>query len=180
MHGHKTLWVPGTDHAGIATQNVVEKQLAEEGLTRHDLGREEFLERMWHGRSSTAARSSGSSAVSAPPATGSASASPWTRASRGRCARHSCSLYNEGLIYRGSYIINWCPRCRTDASPTWRWSTKRSRATLILSAIPWLDGAGDIVVATTRPETMLGDTAVAVHPDDARYRTHRQTGAACR
>jgi len=186
MRGEPTLWLPGVDHAGIATQNVVERELAGEGLTRHDLGRERFLERVWE----------------------------WVRIYRARITNQhrrlgvSCDwqrerftldeglsfavrtafvhLFNKGLIYRGTRLVNWCPRCLSaisdleveheeEASALWyvrypllgngwdgpgRWDSGR-----------WAAGAqGYITVATTRPETLLGDTAVAVHPGDARFR----------
>ncbi len=168
MTGRPTLWLPGTDHAGIATQNVVERELAKEGLTRHDLGREGFLKRVWawketsHARITEQHRRLGVSC-------------DWERErftldeGLSRAVREAfVTLYERGLIYRGQYLINWCPRCATAISDLevehedtegklWYvryWSEDRTRS---------------IVVATTRPETILGDTAVAVHPDDDRY-----------
>ncbi|MBN1483101.1 MAG: valine--tRNA ligase [Chloroflexia bacterium] len=185
MRGEPTLWLPGVDHAGIATQNVVERELAKEGLTRHDLGRERFVERVWD----------------------------WVRAYRARITdQHkrlgvSCDwarerftleddlshavrtafvrLFEKGLIYRGSYLINWCPRCLTAISDL-EVEHEDHAAKLWYIRYPvlgagwsgpgdwgsgrWAEGAQDyIVVATTRPETLLGDTAVAVHPQDERF-----------
>jgi len=168
MDGKDALWVPGTDHAGIATQNVVEKQLKTEGKTRHDLGREAFLERVWEWRTQY-----GNRIISQLKTLG--CSCDWNRErftmDEGLSAavrKVFVDLYKEGLIYRDRYIINWCPRCHTALSDVevehqerkgsmWHIRYKRS------------DGKGDIVVATTRPETMLGDTAVAVNPDDERY-----------
>jgi valyl-tRNA synthetase len=187
MRGEPTLWVPGEDHAGIATQNVVERELAKEGLTRHDLGREKFVERVWewvHKYRHVIAdqhRRLGASC-------------DWERErftldeGLSRAVREAfVRLYEKGLIYRGDYLINWCPRCETALSdleveheeetgklwhvryplvnedwkgPTAEWGSGR-----------WAEGATEFIeVATTRPETILGDTAVAVNPDDERYR----------
>jgi valyl-tRNA synthetase len=168
MRGRDTLWVPGTDHAGIATQNVVEKILAKEGKTRFDLGREAFERRVRHYVEDTGRiildqlRALGSSC-------------DWHRtyftldADLSRAVRVVfVSLYERGLIYRGKYIINWCPRCLTALSNEEVEKTE-SDGRLWHLRYP-LDGGGHLVVATTRPETMLGDTGVAVHPGDARYR----------
>ena len=169
MDGYDTLWVPGTDHAGIATQNVVEKKLAEEGLTRHDLGREEFLRRVWAWKEEY-----GGAIIAQLKRLG--CSCDWTRLrftmdeGLSRAVREVfVRLWEEGLIYRGDYIINWCPRCHTaladievehEPTPGHLWYIR----------YPLLSGKGHIVVATTRPETMLGDTAVAVNPEDERYR----------
>ena len=180
MQGREALWVPGTDHAGIATQNVVERQLAREGLTRQDVGREAFVERVWE----------------------------WVRETRpriiGQLEATGCSfdlgrehftldddlssavrevfvrLYEKGLIYRGNYIINWCPRCLTalsneEAEPEetagklyhLRYPFPQTKDVEHLPELA--DGRRYLTVATTRPETMLGDTGIAVHPDDDRY-----------
>ncbi|MDI7269004.1 MAG: valine--tRNA ligase, partial [Myxococcota bacterium] len=169
MQGFNALWLPGTDHAGIATQMVVEKALAAEGLTRHDLGRERFVERVWEwkrlygGRISEQHRALGASV-------------DWrrerftldeglTRAVREAFIR----LYEDGLAYRAERLIHWCPRCRTALSDL-EVVHAETKGELWSFAYPLADGAGEIVVATTRPETMLGDTAVAVHPDDERHR----------
>jgi valyl-tRNA synthetase len=170
MQGYAALWLPGTDHAGIATQNVVERDLAEEGLSRHDLGRERFIEQVWEWKARYGARITeqirrmGSSC-------------DWTRErftmdeGLSRAVREVfATLYEEGLIYRGNRIINWCPRCNTAIAEI-EVEHDEVEGTLTHIAYPLADGSGSIVVATTRPETMLGDTGVAVHPDDERY-TH--------
>jgi valyl-tRNA synthetase len=169
MQGYDVLWLPGTDHAGIATQNVVEKQLAQEGKTRHDLGREAFVARVWewvkqsHGTITGQMRKLGESV-------------DWTRErftldeQLSRAVRRVfVTLYEEGLIYRGTYIVNWCPRCRTALSDL-EVVHKDTTGKLWYVRYPGADGGEGVVVATTRPETMLGDTAVAVNPDDERYR----------
>jgi valyl-tRNA synthetase len=168
MQGYAALWVPGTDHAGIATQNVVERDLALEGLTRHDLGRERFVDQVWewkakHGnRINEQIRRLGFS-------------TDWSRErftlDKGLSAavrQVFVTMYEAGLIYRGERIINWCPRCHTAISEI---EVEHEEETGELTQIRYdfTDGDGSIVVATTRPETMLGDTAVAVHPSDARY-----------
>ena len=169
MSGYDVLWLPGTDHAGIATQNVVEKQLAAEGKSRHDLGREAFEARVWewveksHGTITSQMRKLGSSV-------------DWSRErftlddSLSRAVRRVfVSLYDEGLIYRGTYLVSWCPRCRTALSDL-EVVHKDTNGKLYRIRYPRVGDGGDpVVVATTRPETMLGDTAVAVHPEDERY-----------
>jgi len=168
MRGHDVLWLPGTDHAGIATQNVVEKQLAAEGKTRHDLGREAFEARVWqwveqsHGTITNQMRTLGSSV-------------DWSRErftldeNLSRAVRRVfVTLYREGLIYRGKYLVSWCPRCRTALSDL-EVDHKETKGKLYYIRYPFLDGNGAVTVATTRPETMFGDTAVAVHPGDKRY-----------
>ena len=168
MSGYETLWVPGTDHAGIATQNVVEKQLREQGLSRHDLGRDKFLEKTWE----------------------------WANAHKSRildqCKRlgasfdrtrerftfdKGCSdavkevfvrLYEKGLIYKGAYIVNWCPRCQSAISDVeTEYETEQGHLWEI--SYPLKGESGAIIVATTRPETIFGDVAIAVHPDDHKY-----------
>ncbi|MGC8838083.1 MAG: valine--tRNA ligase, partial [Anaerolineae bacterium] len=186
MLGEPTLWVPGTDHAGIATQNVVERELAKEGLTRHDLGREKFIERCWqwkeiyHKRITEQHRRLGVSC-------------DWDRErftldeGLSRAVREAfVRLYRKGLIYRGLYMVNWCPRCESaisdlEVEPVERdahlWTV---RYPLISESWPgpqhpwgsghWAEGATEFIqMSTTRPETILGDTAVAVHPRDERY-----------
>ncbi len=186
MRGYETLFLPGTDHAGIATQNVVERELRKEGLTRHDLGREKFIERCWEWAHEHRARITEQHkrlGVSC----------DWTRdrftldPGLSRAVRTAfVHLYKKGLIYRGTYLVNWCPRCTSAISdlenihqeeqghiwtiryplidenwsgPTAEWGSGR-----------WAEGATRFIeVATTRPETLLGDTAVAVHPGDGRY-----------
>jgi len=169
MTGRPTLWVPGTDHAGIATQNVVERQLAKEGLRRQDLGREKFVERTWqvkehhHSIITEQLRKIGASC-------------DWEHErftldeGLSKAVREVfVSLYERGLIYRGMYLVNYCPHCGTaladdevehqeDAGHLWEVN------------YPFADGSGNITVATTRPETMFGDVAVAVNPDDERYK----------
>ena len=168
MSGYETLWVPGTDHAGIATQNVVEKQLREQGISRYDLGRDKFLEKTWE----------------------------WANAHKSRildqCKRlgasfdrtrerftfdEGCSdavkevfvrLYEKGLIYKGKYIVNWCPRCRSAISDVeTEYATEQGHLWEI--SYPLKNESGAIIVATTRPETIFGDVAIAVHPDDRKY-----------
>ena len=168
MKGFSALWVPGTDHAGIATQIKVEEVLRSEGLTRYDLGREKFLERVWDWKNQY-----GSRIVEQQKKLG--ASCDWDRArftmddGCSKAVREVfVSLYEKGLIYKGSRIINWCPHCVTALSdaeveyvdkPGHLWHLR----------YPLSDGSGDIVVATTRPETMLGDSGVAVNPNDKRY-----------
>ncbi|GBC79429.1 Valine--tRNA ligase [bacterium HR09] len=168
MDGYNALWLPGTDHAGIATQVMVERELAKEGLTRHDLGREKFLERMWAWKQQYATNiSSQAKALGA--------SCDWTRERftldpmLSRAVIHAfVRLYQEGLIYRAHRLINWCPRCLTALSDL-EVVHKEINGGLWDFAYP-VEGGGEIVVSTTRPETMLGDTAVAVHPEDERYK----------
>jgi len=169
MRGKDVLWLPGTDHAGIATQMVVERELVKQGQTRHDLGREEFERRVWAwketygGNITRALRRLGASC-------------DWSRErftldeGPSRAVRHVfVRLYEEGLIYRDRYIVQWCPRCRTALSDleTVHHTVEGKLYTIRYSAA---DGPGPgVLVATTRPETLLGDTGVAVHPGDPRY-----------
>jgi valyl-tRNA synthetase len=169
MKGDLTLWLPGTDHAGIATQMVVERQLAAEGLTRRQLGREEFERRVWQwkeeygGRINNQIRREGASV-------------DWSRerftmdAGLSRAVRECfVRLWERGLIYRGDYMVNWCPRCETAISDV---ETTHQSLAGHLWHIHYPLGSGDsfLEVATTRPETMLGDSAVMVNPSDERYR----------
>jgi valyl-tRNA synthetase len=169
MTGRDTLWLPGTDHAGIATQAVVERELARQGKSRHDVGRAEFERLVWEwkdeygGRILEALRRLGASV-------------DWSRErftldpGLSRAVRTVfVRLYREGLIYRDRYIVNWCPRCHTAISDL---ETVHQPVDGKLYRIVYrgVDGGRDIELATTRPETLLGDTAVAVHPDDERYR----------
>ncbi len=168
MKGDESLWLPGTDHAGIATQNVVEAMLAEEGLAKHDLGREAFLERVWE------VKDEHQSHIRAQLERLGASLDwsrerftlddDYTRAVREAFVR----LYEDGLIYRGERMISWCPRCATSLSDLEVEHTETD-GHLWYIRYPAADGGPGVVVATTRPETMLGDTAVAVHPEDERY-----------
>jgi valyl-tRNA synthetase len=189
MQGYNTLWLPGMDHAGIATQNVVERELAKEGLSRHDLGREAFIERVWQWKASSGGKILGQMRRLG-------DSVDWSRerftmdAGLSRAVQTIFKqLYDDGLIYRAERIINWCPRCLTALSDievdhtddegeltSIRYGSVSSGG----HSAPWghprprgpqtpPEGDQSIVVATTRPETMLGDTAVAVHPDDPRY-----------
>ena len=168
MTGHEVLWMPGTDHAGIATQNVVEKQLAAEGTDRHDLGREAFVERVWKWRSE-----SGGQIINQLKRLG--ASCDWERErftmdeGLSKAVREVfVRLYDEGLIYRDNRLINWCPRCHTALSDL-EVEHDEKQGQLWHLRYPVKDQARFLVVATTRPETMLGDTAVAVHPEDERY-----------
>jgi len=169
MLGHNTLWLPGTDHAGIATQMVVERELAAQGLTRHDLGREEFEKRVWEWK-----RQYGGTIVRQMIRLG--ASCDWSRErftldpGLSRAVRETfVRLYEKGLIYRGEYMVNWCPRCQTALSDL-EVVYDQVESNLWYIRYPVLGSERALVVATTRPETMLGDTAVAVHPDDERYR----------
>jgi valyl-tRNA synthetase len=169
MAGFNALWVPGTDHAGIATQNVIERQLQAEGTDRQTLGREAFVDRVWQWRDS-----SGGTIIMQLKRLG--VSCDWSRErftmdeGLSRAVREVfVRLYDEGLIYRDRYLINWCPRCRTALSDL-EVEHADTDGLLYHLRYPLSDGSGAIEVATTRPETMLGDTAVAVHPDDPRYR----------
>jgi valyl-tRNA synthetase len=179
MQGREALYLPGTDHAGIATQNVVERQIAAEGKTRTDLGREQFVERVWEFVDRT-----GTTILQQLRAIG--CSCDWTRTrftlepDLSHAVREAfVRLFEKGLIYRGNYIINWCPRCLTalsdeEAEPVETQGRLYHLRYPVLGAAPESaprlpDGRAYIVIATTRPETMLGDTALAVHPDDERY-----------
>ena len=168
MQGYNALWLPGVDHAGIATQIKVEEELRKDGLTRYDLGREKFLERVWDWK-----HQYGNRIVEQQKKLG--ASCDWTRARftmdegcSNAVREVFVSLYEKGLIYKGSRIINWCPHCVTALSdaeveyvdkPGHLWHIR----------YPLVDGTGEVVIATTRPETMLGDTGICVNPNDARY-----------
>ncbi len=165
LAGCNTLWLPGTDHAGIATQNVVERQLAAEGLDRHAIGREKFIDRVWRWKGE-----SGGQIITQLKRLG--CACDWSRErftldeGLSRAVREVfVRLHDEGLIYRGDYITNWCPRCRT-ALADLEVEHETRQGHLYYIRYPYAQGNGYVTVATTRPETMLGDTAVAVNPDD--------------
>ncbi|MBD3866716.1 MAG: valine--tRNA ligase [Acidobacteria bacterium] len=170
MQGFDVLWLPGTDHAGIATQMVVERALAAENKTRHDLGRVEFEKRVWEWKETYGNRIIESLRLLG-------SSCDWERQrftldeGLSTAVRAVfCRLYNEDLIYRDRYIVNWCPRCHTAISDL-ETEHKPIPGKLYTVRYPAKDGSGDgIQVATTRPETMFGDVAVAVHPDDDRFR----------
>ena len=169
MDGWDVLWVPGTDHAGIATQNVVERALAKQGITRHQLGREKFLEKVWEWKEKY-----GNTIIQQLKKLGASCSWSYQRFTMDEGLSKAVRevfvrLWEEGLIYRGDYIINWCPRCRT-ALADLEVDFKPTQGKLWHIKYPLEDGSGYIVVATTRPETMLGDTAVAVHPEDERYK----------
>ncbi|MBW2089886.1 MAG: valine--tRNA ligase, partial [Deltaproteobacteria bacterium] len=166
--GDNVLWMPGTDHAGIATQNVVEKKLADEGKDRHQVGRKKFIEAVWKWRSEY-----GSAIINQLKRLG--ASCDWDRErftmdeGLSRAVRKVfVNLYREGLIYRDNYIINWCHRCHT-ALADLEVEHEAHDGHLYHVRYPFTDGKGGVVVATTRPETMLGDTAVAVNPNDERY-----------
>ncbi len=167
MQGNRVLWVPGTDHAGIATQMVIERQLAKEGIDRRALGREKFVERVWAWK-----REAKDTIQSQLKRLG--CSLDWTRErftmdpDLSRAVRHAfVQLYQDGLIYRGRYVVNWCPGCQTAVSDL-EVVEKKTAGTLykILYDVPGAPAGA--VVATTRPETMLGDTALAIHPEDPR------------
>jgi valyl-tRNA synthetase len=171
MRGERTLWLPGMDHAGIATQFVVERMLAKEGINRKDLGREEFERRVWKWKAE-------SGGVIKQQMIRLGASCDWTRerftlepALYRAVLEAFLRLYREGLIYRGRYIVNWCPRCQTAISDLEVMHNERT-GNLWFIRYPVAGSAMRefLVVATTRPETMLGDTAVAVHPEDERYK----------
>ncbi len=171
MDGYNTLWMPGTDHAGIATQNVVERYLASKGISRHDIGREKFIEEVWKWR-----EKHGNLIINQLKRLG--TSCDWSRTrftmdeGLSRAVRKVfVSLYTEGLIYRSNYIVNWCPRCHSALSDL-EVEHEEEDGFLWHIRYPFADGSGGMVVATTRPETMLGDTAVAVNPSDRRYRSY--------
>ena len=170
MQGYEALWLPGTDHAGIATQIKVEEELrTKEGLTRYDLGREKFLQRVWEWKEKY-----GNRIVEQQKKMG--ASCDWSRSrftmdeGCSKAVRETfCELYDKGLIYKGSRIINWCPHCLTALSDAEvEYVDKPGHLWYI--RYPLSDGSGDIVVATTRPETMMGDTGVAVNPEDEKFK----------
>jgi len=168
MLGEDTLWVPGSDHAGIATQHVVEKQLKKRGTSRREIGREKFVEEAWR-----VTREHHDIIVKQLQKLG--SSCDWERErftldeGLSRAVREVfVSLYEKGLVYRGNYLVNWCPSCRTAISDD-EVEHEEARGKMYYYSYPLADGSGSIPIATTRPESMLGDAAVAVHPDDERY-----------
>jgi valyl-tRNA synthetase len=166
MQGYKTLWLPGMDHAGIATQNVVERELAREGLSRHDLGREAFVERVWQWKAESGGKIGGQMRRLGDSVDWSRERFTMDEGLSRAVLTIFKRLFDDGLIYRAERIINWCPRCLTALSDI---EVDHSDDEGELVSIRYGDGDTSIVVATTRAETMLGDTAVAVHPDDPRY-----------
>jgi len=168
MKGDNTLWQPGTDHAGIATQMVVERQLEADGISRHDLGREKFLEKVWEWKEKSGNSISGQLRRMG-------SSVDWSRerftmddGMSEAVAEVFIKLYEEDLIYRGKRLVNWDPVLHTAVSDL-EVISEEEQGHLWHFRYPLSNGEGHLVVATTRPETMLGDTAVAVHPDDERY-----------
>ncbi|MBI4180134.1 valine--tRNA ligase [bacterium] len=169
MDGFEVLWLPGTDHAGIATQNVVERELAKEGVGRRDLGREKFLERVWKWKETYGGR-----ILEQLRRLGCSCDFSRTRFTMDEGLSNAVRevfvrLWEEKLLYRGDYIVNWCPRCGTALSDI-EVNYREIDGAFYHVQYPFTSGEGGVVVATTRPETMLGDTAVAVHPDDDRHR----------
>lgn len=169
MHGFRVLWLPGTDHAGIATQNVVERELSKQKMSRHSLGRAAFIDKIWEwkadygGRIIHQLKKLGASC-------------DWSRERFTLDAGLSAAvrevfvrLFEEGIIYRDNRLINWCPRCHTALSDL-EVEHEEAEGRIYYIQYPLSDGSGSLTVATTRPETMLGDTAVAVNPDDKRYK----------
>jgi valyl-tRNA synthetase len=168
MQGYDALWIPGTDHAGIATQNVVERKLSREGLNRQDMGRDQFVNEVWQWKEQY-----GKNIIDQLKSIG--ASCDWSR--ERFTMDEGCSravrevfvrLYRKGLIYQGSYIVNWCPHCLTAISDD-EVEHEERQGKLWHVRYPLADGSGHVVVATTRPETILGDTAVAVSPNDPRF-----------
>src|SRR4029450_6126083 len=170
MDGFRVLWVPGTDHAGIATQNVVERQLAQKGISRTELGREKFIETVWQWK-----REAGDAILHQLKALG--VSCDWSHErftmheGLARAVREAFgNLWEDKLLYRAQRLINWCPRCKTALADI-EVVHEEADGNLWHIRYPFADDPlKALVVATTRPETMLGDTAVAVHPEDARYK----------
>ncbi|WP_036704665.1 valine--tRNA ligase [Paenibacillus sp. OSY-SE] len=169
MQGFDALWLPGSDHAGIATQTKVEQKLREEGVSRYDLGREKFLEQVWDWKEHYANTIRGQWAKMGLSLDYSRERFTLDEGLSKAVRRVFVKLYEQGLIYRGKYIINWDPAARTALSDI-EVEYKEVQGHLYHLQYPLQDGSGSITVATTRPETMLGDTAVAVHPEDERYK----------
>ncbi|MDD4568647.1 MAG: valine--tRNA ligase [Tepidanaerobacteraceae bacterium] len=169
MQGFSALWLPGTDHAGIATEAKVKEQLADKGLSKYDLGREKFLEKVWEWKEKY-----GDTIINQLRKLG--SSCDWSRLrftmdeGLSQAVREVfVRLYEKGLIYRGDYIVNWCPTCKTTLSDI-EVEHEDLTGKLYYVKYPYKDGLGYLMIATTRPETILGDTAVAVNPDDERYK----------
>ena len=169
MSGYNTLWIPGTDHASIATEAKIVEQMRKEGVTKDDIGRDGFLERAWDWREKYGGR-----IIEQLKKLG--SSCDWSR--ERFTLDEGCSkavrevfikLYNEGLIYRGERIINWCPKCLTSISDA-EVEHEEQAGHFWHIRYPFADGSGFVEIATTRPETLLADTAVAVHPSDERYK----------
>ena len=167
MQGFEALWLPGMDHAGIATQNVVEKQLATQGLTRHDLGREEFVKKVWEWKGESGGQILGQMKRLGDSVDWSREAFTMDENLSQAVLTIFKKLFDQGLIYRAERIINWCPRCLTALSDI---EVEHQDDAGEFVQVRYGDGEQSIVVATTRAETMMGDGAVAVHPDDPRYK----------
>jgi len=167
MQGFEALWLPGMDHAGIATQNVVEKQLATQGLTRHDLGREEFVKKVWEWKAESGGQILGQMKRLGDSVDWSREAFTMDENLSQAVLTIFKKLFDQGLIYRAERIINWCPRCLTALSDI---EVEHQDDAGEFVQVRYGDGEQSIVVATTRAETMMGDGAVAVHPDDPRYK----------
>ena len=168
MSGYEALWIPGTDHAGIATQAVVEKELRKEGLSRHDIGREEFLKRTW--KWANEHKSAILNQFKRLGASFDLSRERFTfdKGCSDAVKEVFVTLYNKGLIYKGAYIVNWCPRCQSAISDIeTEYETEKGHLWEI--SYPLKGESGAIIVATTRPETIFGDVAIAVHPSDKKY-----------
>ncbi len=168
MSGYEALWIPGTDHAGLATQNVVEKQLAKEGLTRHDLGREKFVERTWEWTNEHKSHILDQCKRLGASFDRSRERFTFDKGCSDAVKEVFVKLYNKGLIYKGAYIVNWCPRCQSAISDIeTEYETEQGHLWEI--SYPLVGESGAIIVATTRPETIFGDVAIAVHPSDKKY-----------
>jgi valyl-tRNA synthetase len=167
MQGYETLWQPGMDHAGIATQNVVERELAKEGKSRHDLGREAFVERVWQWKAESGGQIAGQMRRLGNGVAWSRDRFTMDEGLSRAVQTVFKKMFDDGLIYRAERIINWCPRCLTAISDI---EVDYQDDDGELVSIKYGEGDDTVVVATTRAETMLGDTAVAVHPDDERYK----------
>ena len=168
MRGEPTLYLPGSDHAGIATQVVVERMLAADGITRHDLGRDKFIERVWQWVDQYGSRIYEQIKRIGASCDWSRTAFTLDDGPSSAVRATFVNLYKKGLIYRGERITNWCPRCHTALSDL-EVKYGEESGNLYHIRYPFADGEGALTVATTRPETLLGDTAVAVNPRDERY-----------
>ncbi|MDR1108836.1 MAG: class I tRNA ligase family protein, partial [Spirochaetaceae bacterium] len=169
MRGEATLWVPGTDHAGIATQNVVEKRLKARGTSRREIGREKFVEETWRVKEEH-------HAIISRQLSRMGASVDWSRErftldeGLSRAVREVfVTLHERDLLYKGNYLVNWCTSCGTALSDD-EVEHEDTQGKMYHLRYPYADGTGFVELATTRPETMLGDTAVAVHPEDERYR----------
>jgi len=167
MKGYEVLWLPGMDHAGIATQNVVEKQLATSGLSRHDLGREEFVKKAWEWKAESGGAILGQMRRIGAGVDWSRERFTMDEGMSKAVVSIFKKMYEDNLIYRAERIINWCPRCLTALSDI---EVEHQDDAGEFVSVRYGDGDQSITVATTRPETMMGDGAVAVHPDDPRYK----------